>query len=222
MITRSVALQYPEHCLASHVNVLFAMPGILEIGWFFFKKMLGVLSSTDMANYARCKEYLLEGSGYVSIQGSKPSTLGFALADSPVGQLAWIYEKLKAWTDDYPWTDDEILTWVSIYIFSKAGIAASIRIYYEAMVTGAKEGKAIMAYVPRVPLGLSHYPRDVLPGPISWGRHLGPVVFQAQHSEGGHFASYECPELFVEDLRLMFGGKGGAERVAAYFRERAR
>ena len=45
--------------------------------------------------------------GYFAEQSTKPQTLGFSLADSPIGMLAWIYEKLVAWTDAYPWTDDE-------------------------------------------------------------------------------------------------------------------
>ena len=48
-----------------------------------------------------------DGRGYFLIQGTRPQTLGYGLADSPIGLLAWIYEKLVAWTDSYPWTDDE-------------------------------------------------------------------------------------------------------------------
>lgn len=66
------------------------------------------------------------------LQSTQPQPIGFALGDSPVGLLAWMDEKLHDWTDAYPWTDDEIPTWVSIYWFSSAGPAASIRIYYEA------------------------------------------------------------------------------------------
>jgi hypothetical protein len=45
--------------------------------------------------------------GYFAEQSTKPQTLGYSLADSPVGMLAWIYEKLVSWTDSYPWEDDE-------------------------------------------------------------------------------------------------------------------
>jgi hypothetical protein len=53
------------------------------------------------------KNFFENGMGYFGEQSTKPQTLGFSLADSPVGLLAWIYEKLVAWTDSYPWTDDE-------------------------------------------------------------------------------------------------------------------
>jgi hypothetical protein len=87
-------------------------------------------------------------------QSTKPQTIGFSLADSPVGLLAWIYEKLVVCSEAYPWTDDEggstlilylfqanctsfaVLTWGSIYWFSRAGPPASVRIYYELTVSG--------------------------------------------------------------------------------------
>lgn len=90
--------------------------------------------------------------GYFHAQSTKPQTIGYALADSPVALLTWIYEKLHDWTDDYPWTDDEILTWVSIYWFSTAGPAASVRIYYEAAHSAQFRIGAGEKWVPHVKL----------------------------------------------------------------------
>lgn len=90
-------------------------------------------------------------------QSSKPQTLAYALNDSPVALLAWIYEKLHDWTDSYPWTDDEIFTWVSIYQFSRAGPGAAHRIYYEVNHTKAGPRtvtlEQIQSYIPHVKLG---------------------------------------------------------------------
>ena len=140
--------------------------------------------------------YDKEGSGYSKIQSSKPHTLGFALADSPVALLAWVYEKLHDWTDAYPWTDDEVLTWISIYLFSDAGADASVRIYYETMQAGNR-----YTGWNKIPLGLSYFPKDLILLPSSWGHTIGPVVFEKRHEKGGHFASIEEPELLVADLR---------------------
>lgn len=73
-------------------------------------------SEAEAGGLDRAKWFLNEGSGYHKLQSTKPQTIGYALADSPVALLAWIYEKLHDWTDDYPWTDDEILIWVSTYV----------------------------------------------------------------------------------------------------------
>jgi hypothetical protein len=116
------------------------------------------------------------GRAYHKLQSTKPQTLGYSLADSPVGLLAWIYEKLVAWTDNYSWTDDEglsvcvlaacarsdrnfnsVLTWISIYWFSRAGPAASLRIYYEDRPLAKQMN---MLFVP-VPTGLSFFPGEI-------------------------------------------------------------
>lgn len=64
-------------------------------------------SSRERASRARWDEHLKTGHAYTAIQSTKPQTLGYSLADSPVGLLAWIYEKLVGWTDAYDWDDDE-------------------------------------------------------------------------------------------------------------------
>ena len=63
--------------------------------------------SAAKEDLARSKRFWEQGIGYMREQATKPQTLGYSLADSPVGLLAWIYEKLVGWTDGYPWTDDE-------------------------------------------------------------------------------------------------------------------
>lgn len=212
-----MAMQFPDNCMACHVNCLGAKPGLLDLGWLGLKSKLGLLSDREKRETKQMQDHLRRGMGYLAIQSTRPSTIGFGLEDSPVALLAWIYEKLITWTDSYPWTDDEILTWVSIYQFSAAGPAASVRIYYEAFQSNYDHTRKTFEYVPIVPLGVSHYPKEMSPVPASWGRGLGPVVFQAVHEQGGHFAAYECPEAMVRDLKLMFGGKGGAAKVTRYF-----
>lgn len=164
---------------------------------------------------ARSQWFREEGRGYNEEQSTKPQTLGYALADSPVACLAWIYEKLHDWSHDYPWTDDEVLTWVSLYWHSTAGPAASVRIYYEIRHNvDSRPGKLgheeLRQYSPGVKLGFSHFPMDLVVAPSTWVRTLGEVVFEREHESGGHFPAYERPEELVGDVREMFGRKGGA------------
>ena len=168
-------------------------------------------SKAEKEGIARSEWFRKEGCGYNELQSTKPQTLGYSLHDSPVGLLAWIYEKLHDWTDSYPWTDDEILTWVSIYWFSTAGPAASARIYYETRHSNAV--RIFGKYIPHVKLGLSYFPKDLELPPRTWGRTLGPVVFEADHEDGGHFAAHERPEQLAQDLFAMFGKGGGAYGV---------
>jgi hypothetical protein len=122
--------------------------------------------------------------------------LTYALQDSPVALLAWIYEKLHDWTDNYPWTDDEILTWVSIYQFSRAGPGAAHRLYYEVRhTTESTKGEGIHGrtftrddaeqYIPHVKLGMTFNPKELSIIPKLWARTLGNVVYEAENDSGG-------------------------------------
>ncbi len=110
--------------------------------------------------------------------------------------LAWIYEKLHDWTDNYPWTDDEILTWISIYQFSRAGPGAAQRIYYEVQHTKkstqnpgvpgrpfTKEDTA--GYIKNVKLGVTFNPKELVLLPKLWARTMGDLVYEAENSAGG-------------------------------------
>jgi pimeloyl-ACP methyl ester carboxylesterase len=200
-VARALAVQYPEHILASHMNMIIAMePPNASKDY----------TPGELAGLARSQDFRTNGSGYSSIHCTVPHTPGFALADSPVGLLAWIYEKLRDWTDSYPWTDEEVLTWVSIYVFSRAGPDATLRIYYEMSHKEGVRNRDDTVMGPylapnKTPLGISFFPKDVIVPPLSWAEALGPVVFHRRHTEGGHFAAYERPELLVEDVKEMFG-----------------
>ena len=202
---------YPESCLATHIN--FARvgkpPSVLKSPVASAQDALQAYTDEEKAGVERSEWFIKEGAGYNQLQSTKPSTLAFALRDSPVALLAWIYEKLHDWTDSYPWTDDEILTWISVYQFSTAGPQASVYIYYENMHSHQDIIPRVAASVPNVPLGYSIFPKDLVVPPTSWARTLGPVVFEKRHADGGHFAAHERPEKLAEDLREMFkkGGK---------------
>lgn len=220
-ITRTIGHLYPQSCLASHLNYIRADPPTLtRHPLLYLQSLLHRPSPSEKAGLERTAWFHTQGYAYNTLQTTRPSTIGACLSDSPVALLSWIYEKLHDWTDNYPWTDDEILTWVSIYLFSEAGPAASVRIYYEAQNTHPKpreDREAQLGYNPHVKLGLSYFPRDLLVFPWYYGRTLGPVVFEKFHGEGGHFAAYEKPELLVGDLRRMFGEGGGREVAKVWY-----
>ncbi|KAJ6781120.1 hypothetical protein PWT90_00701 [Aphanocladium album] len=213
-ITRQIGIHYPESCVASHIN--FAVrgpPEFTQTPLTWLQHLVTPWSAEEKQGLARGQWFQKEGHGYNALQSTKPATLSFALADSPVAVLAWIYEKLRDWTDAYPWTDDEVLTWVSLYVFAAAGPEASTRIYYETAHASDDARAARARYNGRVKLGVSQFPRDLMTIPRLWCHALGPIAFEKRHKDGGHFAAHERPKELADDLHTMFGRNGGAYSV---------
>ncbi|KAK4560541.1 hypothetical protein LTR86_005738 [Recurvomyces mirabilis] len=202
--------------MASHINMIRASaPTWTSHPYLALRHTFMPYSDRERKGMERSKWFMEEGQGYRLLQCSKPQTLGYSLHDSPIGLLAWLLEKLHDWTDNYPWTDDEILTWVSIYYFSTAGPAASLRIYYES-IHHPQNGigrERTQQWIPKVKLGLCHSPKEITVVPSTWARTLGPVVYEDFKGRGGHFAAHEVPDEIVGDLRKMFGKDGPCYKI---------
>jgi len=208
LITRALGLLYPNHVKGSHINWAWAnAPQWSE------SNPEPEYTEREKAQMARGQDWWAgDGRGYLAIQSSKPATIGFAFADSPVATLAWIYEKLVGWTDKYPWTNDEVLTWISLYYFSTAGPEASSYHYYEAL-RGSEVNVAVLQGFIDIPLGITDFPMEISNSPKAWWGTLGPIVYSKSFDKGGHFAGWERPDAVAEGLCEMFGKDGGAQRV---------
>jgi len=217
-ITRALSILYPDHAKATHFNMDSGKaPEFLKNPFLAAENALKPLSKREKDGVARSEWFKKEGFGYNLLHRTKPQTIGYALADSPVALLAWIYEKLHDWTDSYPWTDEEVCTWISIYWFSTAGPAANVRIYYEFGRSGfwgqRLSRDQILQWQSTVKIGISHFPKDISVMRSTWTRTVGNCVFERDHPTGGHFAAWERPDEIVGDLREMFGKGGGAYNV---------
>ncbi|VDB86820.1 unnamed protein product [Peniophora sp. CBMAI 1063] len=209
-VTQILATTYaPAHVKAWHTNMPAPQgpPRFLSDPLGYLSYITTPFTSSEKAGFARAKWFKETGRGYYMMHATKPQTLAYSLADSPAGLLAWIYEKMVLWSDDYAWDDDEVLKWISVYWFSRAGPAASTRIYFERQVA---DPLYRAAPPPVAPLGISHFPKELYPLPSSWCRTIGNVIHEGKHARGGHFAAHESPEALVGDLRSMFGRGGPA------------
>ncbi|KAJ9630263.1 hypothetical protein H2204_008481 [Knufia peltigerae] len=210
-VTRIMALKYPVHIQAQHINMAIpAEPTSTSHPDLFAKCQSTPLNDWEKAAAERTVHTLRTGMGYYNIQATKTQTIAIAVTASPLGLLAWIYEKLHDWTDGYPWTEEEVLTWVCIYAYSTAGAAASMRIYYEE--TNQKGGGSSVVTAQRdtgktVKIGVSQFPAELTPPRELWLHTLGNVVYIKQHARGGHLAAWEVPELLVDDVRGTFRGR---------------
>ena len=206
-----MGMLYPQHCVASHLNMWFPTKIPRSQPLVRLQYMLTPFSDAEKGGMARRKWFTTEGNGYYREQATKPQTIGYSQTDSPVGLLSWIYEKLHDWTDEYPWTDDEVLTWISIYWFSRSGPVGGVRLYYEAQHDLDKfRERAANEYVSNVKLGLASFPKELGLSPKTLGHTMGKVVYHSEYDKGGHFAAWERPDAIVRDLQTMFGTGGGA------------
>ncbi|MDF8334580.1 epoxide hydrolase family protein [Novosphingobium cyanobacteriorum] len=151
---------------------------------------------------------MIEG-GYAHQQGTRPQTLGFALADSPVGAAAWILEKFAAWSDldrngseprlESVYTLDQLLTNIMLYV-GTGNIVTSTWIYKAV----GEEGAPGLEHRVTVPTGVAAFPDPVFPPPPrSYAEQSFAVTRWTQMAKGGHFAAMEQPEAFADDLRAF-------------------
>jgi pimeloyl-ACP methyl ester carboxylesterase len=144
-----------------------------------------------------------EGS-YAAMHRTKPQTAAVGLTESPAGLAAWIVEKLRAWSDcdgdiEQRFTKDEILTNVTIYWLT-ATIDSSMRMYRaNAAIPPAEHARRV-----EVPSGFSLFPGDIVRPPRAWFDRTANVVRVTEPARGGHFAPFEEPELYAEELRAFF------------------
>ena len=180
-------------CIAIHLNMpVAAPPGPLDHP-----------TPAERAALAAMSHYQKWDSGYSKQQSTRPQTLGYGLADSPAGQLAWIVEKFWAWTDcdghpENVLSRDRMLDNVMMYWLTNSA-ASSARLYWESFGSLAPGRVA-------VPTGVAAFPKEIIKAPRSWCEPVYNITHWTDMPRGGHFAALEQPELFVQDVRAFFTG----------------
>ena len=191
-VTGSIGAQDPEHCAGIHLNMLMMRPTTAP----------DQMTESEQAAAKKLKYYNDWDSGYSKEQSTRPQTVGYALADSPSGQCAWIIEKFWAWMDcdghpENVLTRDEILANVSIYWLTNSA-ASSARLYWQSF-RRAKQDPVT------VPMGYTIFPKDISYSSRRWAEaRFKNIVHWKEYPKGGHFAAFEQPKIFVEDLRACF------------------
>ncbi|MBT1696717.1 alpha/beta hydrolase [Fulvivirgaceae bacterium PWU4] len=199
----------------THINTDFY--SVAGLG--MFPSDTSFLSDEEKPRLERMKEYKKNGTAYLEIQSTRPQTIAYSLSDSPVGQLAWIVEKYKEWTDEdkelpeNAISIDQILTNVSLYWFNKNG-ASSADVLYENMSMafnwGSEGSQASSQWTPpkvrsAVTVFGKNADKTLFKKLLSFTGEPDHYIF---HEKGGHFPAMEVPDLLVKDLREVFGQGG--------------
>ncbi|MEV6648532.1 epoxide hydrolase family protein [Amycolatopsis sp. NPDC051371] len=190
-VTGRLAALYPDRVLGSHVN---SDRGTIALAGEQLP-LPDNLTAAEQSELDAAREVWKAGRGYLDLQSHKPETIAAALTDSPVGQLAWIAEKVQAWTNQGI-SRDRLLTTVSLYWFTRSGATAA-RFLYEA----AHSGHGWLA-PSAVPAGWAVFNTSPVVRKIMDPEEK--IEHWSEFAEGGHFAAMETPELLVADIRAFF------------------
>ncbi len=197
-VTTTLGYMAPAGLVGIHLNMVMYQPTEQE---------LREATPDEQAMLASARRYDEEYSGYYKLQNSRPQSIGFSLADSPVGLAAWIYALFQDVSDsggnpEKVFSLDEMLDDIMLYWLPNAG-ASSARLYWEAMQAMRSGG---MPSVPmKTPAGISMFPGEQLRLSRRWAeRRFDKLVHFNELDRGGHFAALEQPKLFIDEVRQTF------------------
>jgi pimeloyl-ACP methyl ester carboxylesterase len=203
-VTDAMGRQAPEGLAGIHTNLLVtALGGPMPAD-----------TEAERAALEQTKTFRATGFGYFLEQATRPQTIGYALLDSPAALAAWMldhdtdaYQKItRAFVDGQPsgnLTRDHILDNVSVYWLTGTGTSAA-RSYWES---GRAQAQAAGQAPPpvKLPVGFTTFPGEIFRAPRSWVEASYPTLtYFNEAARGGHFAAWEEPELFSEEIRAAF------------------
>jgi len=191
MVTSSLGANHGDHVAGIHLNMPLAVPDLSQ-----------PLTDAEQASLDGFTHYETAESGYSKEQSTRPQTVGYGLVDSPAGQAAWVVEKFWAWTDcdghpENVLTRDEILDNVMLYWLPATG-ASSARLYWESFNQPSLDPI-------EVPVGCSIFPKEIFRISRRWAEgRFTDLRYWNELSTGGHFAAFEQPDAFTDEVRACF------------------
>jgi pimeloyl-ACP methyl ester carboxylesterase len=189
-VSRYLALDHPDRVVAVHRT---------DAGLPIFTGDPADLTPEERDWMAEVTTWGAAEGAYAAMHRTKPQTAAAGLNDSPAGLAAWIVEKMQSWSDGFRFTQDEILTNVTIYWLTQT-IGSSMRMYRaNAAIPPAQLARRV-----EVPSGFALFAGDVVLPPRAWLDRMANTVRVTEPERGGHFAAFEEPERYAQELRDFF------------------
>jgi pimeloyl-ACP methyl ester carboxylesterase len=205
-VTELMALKTPPGLLGIHTNMAATVPGDIDKAAFSGAPPPSNLSGDELHAYQQLAFFYKHGLGYATEMANHPETL-FGIADSPVGLAAWIldhdaasYALITRVFDGQTegLTRDDILDNITLYWLTNTAVSSG-RLYWEY------KGGFFDVRGVSIPVGVSAFPDEIYQAPKSWTEKAYPkLIYYNRHPKGGHFAAWEQPQLFTEDVRATF------------------
>ncbi|MDQ0252357.1 pimeloyl-ACP methyl ester carboxylesterase [Sphingomonas kyeonggiensis] len=208
-VTHALASQRPEGLLAAHVNLLFVVPEVPPAN----------PTAEERAALDAIERFVSDKAGYADQMNTRPQTIGYGLTDSPVALATWMYEKFQEWTDNEGRPEDalsmdQMLDDISLYWFTGTG-ASSARLYWEGVGATIRDHGFFSAArgtgAPiELPMAATIFPAETFLPPRAWAEAAWPQLFYWNEVEkGGHFAAFEQPAIFAQEMWKVFRGFRG-------------
>jgi pimeloyl-ACP methyl ester carboxylesterase len=204
LVTDFMAVQSPENLLGIHINMPGAVPTELDKAAFAGAPVPAGLSADEKHAYEQLAAFYKQVY-YAFIMGTRPQTL-MGLADSPIGlatfmidhdarSLELIERSFNGVAEGL--TRNDVLDNITLFWLTNTGVSAA-RLYWETLAFFSPKGVT-------VPTAVSAFPDELYQAPRSWAEKAYPnLIYYNRHNKGGHFAAWEQPELFVNDIREGF------------------
>lgn len=208
VVAVAMARQAPSGLLGIHVNMPATVPADVAKALNNGEAAPAGLSTVEKAAFDSLNHLYKKGGGYAAMMVTRPQTLGYALEDSPVGLAAFFYDKFSEWTysggdADKAFTKDEMLDDISLYWFTKTA-TSSAQLYWENNNNNFNAVEQKTAEI-AIPVAVTVFPGEIYRAPKSWTeRAYRNLIYFNEVDQGGHFASWEQPQLFSVELRAAF------------------
>jgi pimeloyl-ACP methyl ester carboxylesterase len=208
VISDALARQAPNGLLAIHLNMPATVPGDLMKSILAGEPVPADLSVSERNAYRSLSSFFGRNAAYGAMMVTRPQTIGYSLSDSPAGLAAWTYEKIAQWSDsdgvpERVLSRDEILNDITLYWLTNTG-GSSSRFYWENNNNNFSADTQKTHEI-KVPVAISVFPHEIYRAPESWSKQAYPSLYYYHEvGKGGHFAAWEQPQRFAEELRAAF------------------
>ena len=206
IISEIMAVQAPSGLLGIHINMPGTTPPSVLRLIHNGDPVPADFTPEEKVAFSGLEAFYKKGFGYADMMNTRPETLGYGLADSPVAMAAFFYDKFCAWTQsggepERVLTRDEMLDDITLYWLTNTGTSSS-RSYWDA----AQGGGPFNAFdIQKVPVAVTVFPGEIYRAPRSWGEQsFKKLIYWNEAERGGHFAAWEQPEIFTKEIRAAF------------------